>query len=189
MSPADSPLHRATAGMEPDACAAIRLGRAHRRGDQVLSLLECEICGQLPGASLCTPSLVGGEVIGTVLIQREGGIEDADERRVLESVNQAAPVLANLRNLSLAEARALTDTLTGLPNKRAIEDTLKRMAAHSSRSGNPLAAIMFDLDHFKQINDRTATTAATRCSRKSARSSAPACARATSPAGTAARSS
>jgi diguanylate cyclase (GGDEF)-like protein len=62
-------------------------------------------------------------------------------------------VLANLRTLSLAETRALTDTLTGLPNKRSIEDTLTRMAAHAGRSLSPLAAIMLDLDHFKQVND------------------------------------
>ena len=75
------------------------------------------------------------------------------ERRVHETVSQAAPVLANLRSLALSETRALTDTLTGLPNKRSIEDTLKRMAAQSGRSLAPLAAIMFDLDHFKQVND------------------------------------
>jgi diguanylate cyclase (GGDEF)-like protein len=47
----------------------------------------------------------------------------------------------------------VTDTLTGLPNKRSIEDTLKRMAAQAGRSLNPLAAIMLDLDHFKSVND------------------------------------
>jgi diguanylate cyclase (GGDEF)-like protein len=63
-------------------------------------------------------------------------------------------VLANLRNLALAEFRANSDALTGLPNKRATDDTLKRMVAYASRSLSPLSAIMLDLDHFKQINDR-----------------------------------
>jgi diguanylate cyclase (GGDEF)-like protein len=49
--------------------------------------------------------------------------------------------------------RALTDGLTGLPNRRSIEDTLKRMSALASRTKSPLAAVLFDLDHFKQIND------------------------------------
>jgi diguanylate cyclase (GGDEF)-like protein len=62
-------------------------------------------------------------------------------------------VLANLRNLAFAETRALTDALTGLANKRSIEDTLKRMSAQAGRSLSPLAAVMLDLDHFKQIND------------------------------------
>jgi diguanylate cyclase (GGDEF)-like protein len=151
--PSESPLNAALVGAEPESCAAIRLGRAHVRDGERAPLLECEICGGLPGASLCTPSLVGGEVIGSVLVEREGALGDGDERRVHETVSQAAPVLANLRTLALAEGRALTDTLTGLPNKRSIEDTLKRMAAQAGRSRTPLAAIMFDLDHFKRVND------------------------------------
>lgn len=151
--PSDSPLMRALVDAEPESCAAIRLGRAHIRDGQRAPLLACEICGELPGASLCTPSLVGGEVIGSVLVEREGQLGHNDERRIHETVSQAAPVLANLRTLAQAETRALTDTLTGLPNKRSIEDTLKRMAAQSARSLTPLAAIMLDLDHFKQVND------------------------------------
>jgi GGDEF domain-containing protein len=46
----------------------------------------------------------------------------------------AAPVLANLRNLAIAEIRAATDALTGLPNNWAVQDTIKRMVAQASRS-------------------------------------------------------
>ena len=66
---------------------------------------------------------------------------------------QASPVLANLRNLALSQSRDLTDGLTGLPNRRSIEDTLKRMVAQAGRTETPLAVVLFDLDHFKQIND------------------------------------
>jgi diguanylate cyclase (GGDEF)-like protein len=151
--PAESPLHETFAGAEPASCAAVRLGRAHEREAGRTSLLECQLCGGLPGPSLCTPSLVGGEVIGSVLLECDRPIAEDVRRRVQESVAQAAPVLANLRNLSLAEARAMTDKLTGLANRRSIEDTLKRMAAQSARTLTPLAAIMLDLDHFKQVND------------------------------------
>jgi diguanylate cyclase (GGDEF)-like protein len=68
-------------------------------------------------------------------------------------MTQASPVLANLRNLALSQTRALTDGLTGLPNRRAIDDTLKRMAAHAERTTTSLGMVLFDLDHFKQIND------------------------------------
>ena len=68
-------------------------------------------------------------------------------------MTQASPVLANLRNLALSQSRALTDGLTGLPNRRAADDTLKRMAAHAGRTSSSLGAVLFDLDHFKQIND------------------------------------
>jgi diguanylate cyclase (GGDEF)-like protein len=97
--------------------------------------------------------LVGGEVIGSVLVEHNDPLRGQDSTALQESVSQAAPVLANLRNLASAELRALTDSLTGLANKRAVQDTTKRMAAYASRTDSPLSAIALDLDHFKQIND------------------------------------
>jgi diguanylate cyclase (GGDEF)-like protein len=137
----------------PDSCLAVRLGKMHERGDAEEPLLICEICGRTDGSSTCVPSLVGGEVIGSVLVRHPDALAPFDRRCVEESMTQASPVLANLRNLALSQARALTDGLTGLPNRRAIEDTLKRMVSHTDRSGSCMAVVLFDLDHFKQIND------------------------------------
>jgi diguanylate cyclase (GGDEF)-like protein len=137
----------------PDSCLAVRLGKMHERGEGQEPLLICEICGRNDDSSTCVPSLVGGEVIGSVLVRHPQPLVPFDRRCVEESMTQASPVLANLRNLALSQARALTDGLTGLPNRRAIEDTLKRMVAHADRSRSPLSVVLFDLDHFKQIND------------------------------------
>jgi diguanylate cyclase (GGDEF)-like protein len=54
----------------------------------------------------------------------------------------------------VAEIRAATDGLTGLPNKRAVTDALKRMFAQAATTQAPLALLMLDLDHFKQVNDQ-----------------------------------
>lgn len=136
----------------PRSCLAVRFGRGHQEAADSGSLMSCEICGALPGASTCEPLLVGGEVIGSVLINVD---DDAapDRTRSRQAVTQAAPVLGNLRNLAIAQLRAATDPLTGLPNQRAIQDTLKRMVAQASRTITPLAALLVDLDHFKQVND------------------------------------
>jgi len=48
---------------------------------------------------------------------------------------------------------AVTDPLTGLPNRRGFEERAQAMLAHARRHGMALTAIMLDLDHFKQIND------------------------------------
>jgi diguanylate cyclase (GGDEF)-like protein len=145
-------LREPLAGAVPRSCLAVRLARNHAEERESNALMSCEICGALPGASSCEPLLVGGEVIGSVLINVDGDAAP-DRRRSHEAVAQAAPVLANLRNLAIAELRAATDPLTGLPNQRAIQDTLKRMVAHASRTISPLAAVLVDLDHFKQVND------------------------------------
>jgi diguanylate cyclase (GGDEF)-like protein len=139
---------------EPDSCLAVRLGAAHEQGGEIDPLLSCELCGRSSADVLCTPSLVGGEVIGSVLVRNQRPLGAEERERVADSVSQAAPVLANLRNLAIAESRAATDALTGLPNSRSCRDTLKRMVAHAGRTVTPLAAVMLDLDHFKQINDR-----------------------------------
>jgi two-component system, cell cycle response regulator len=68
-------------------------------------------------------------------------------------------VLVVLLVVRLGRARAeagrtaRTDVLTGLPNRRAIDDMLERATAHASRTGEPLSVLMIDLDHFKAIND------------------------------------
>ena len=93
-------------------------------------------------------------MIGSVLLSRPAPYDEADEQRIDESVSQAAPVLANLRNLAIAEMRAATDGLTGLPNKRAVTDALQRMFAQASTVRAPLALLLLDLDHFKQVNDQ-----------------------------------
>jgi diguanylate cyclase (GGDEF)-like protein len=93
-------------------------------------------------------------VIGSVLVNRSTAYSAIERQQIRDSVGQAAPVLANLRNLAIAELRASTDSLTGLPNKRAVADTLKRMLAQASRTLSALSLVVLDLDHFKEINDR-----------------------------------
>ena len=61
----------------------------------------------------CEPLLVGGDVIGSVLVTHARPLTDGTADRIKTTVIQAAPVLANLRNLALAEFRANNDSLTG----------------------------------------------------------------------------
>ena len=151
--PEGSPLAQTLRGAQPRSCMAVRSGRTHHEDSSRPGLLSCPVCAPGPGASSCAPLVVGGNVIGSVLLSRPTPYDDGDEQRIRESVSQAAPVLANLRNLAIAEFRASTDGLTGLPNKRAVTDTLKRMFAQAATEGSPLALLMLDLDHFKQVND------------------------------------
>ncbi|MDQ6778533.1 MAG: diguanylate cyclase [Actinomycetota bacterium] len=151
--PADSPLRESLTDAKPRSCMAVLFARSHSEDPEREPLSRCEVCGKVGRKATCQPLLVSGEVIGSVLVQHDGDLSGLAQTALRESVTQAAPVLANLRNLALAEFRAATDGLTGLPNKRALHDTIKRMAAQAGRTLTPLSAIVLDLDHFKQIND------------------------------------
>jgi diguanylate cyclase (GGDEF)-like protein len=96
---------------------------------------------------------IGGEIVGSVLVSRARPLDSDDERCVRDSILCAAPVFANLRNLAVAEARAATDSLTGLANKRSIETTFRQMVAQARRTSTMLAVLAADLDHFKAVND------------------------------------
>jgi len=57
------------------------------------------------------------------------------------------------RMLESAAQIALTDPLTGLANRRAWEEELRREVARARRNSHRLALVMLDLDHFKELND------------------------------------
>jgi diguanylate cyclase (GGDEF)-like protein len=137
----------------PEGCLAIRLAKPYHREPGDGGLLVCELCGALPESSACVPTIVGGEVIGSVIVQTPQRLGNVQNEDLDTSVTTAGPIIANLRNLALAERRAATDALTGLANHRSVGDTLNRMVAQAGRSKTPLTAIMFDLDRFKHVND------------------------------------
>jgi diguanylate cyclase (GGDEF)-like protein len=136
-------------GNEPQVCLAIRLAKSHTRAGGREPLLGCDRCRSLTGPSTCVPLIARGEPFGSVLIEN---LEACALEDVHDAVARVAPVLANLRNLALAEARAETDAVTGLPNSRAVRGTLTRMIAQAGRTLTPLSVVLVDLDRFKHLN-------------------------------------
>jgi diguanylate cyclase len=154
-TPSDPAVARAgQRTLSPRSCMAIRLGRAHDRTPDDENLLRCDVCGATAGTSACEPLLVGGQTIGSVLVTAPKPLSPECRERFRETVAQAAPILANQRNLALARSLARSDALTGLANRRAADEMLERLSAQSARSRTPLAAVLMDLDNLKQINDR-----------------------------------
>ncbi|SDW03509.1 GGDEF domain-containing protein [Marinobacter mobilis] len=78
------------------------------------------------------------------LVRLEVAIDITDRKETEEQLRRA---------VALAEARANTDELTGLNNRRAFFALGEQATQQALRNGHPLSLIMFDLDHFKQIND------------------------------------
>ncbi|MBB4661901.1 diguanylate cyclase [Conexibacter arvalis] len=153
--PPDSPLAPGIVDARPRDCLAIRRGSTHvRRAGE--PLVACAVCGDCRATS-CRPLLVADRVIGSVLVEHDDAevprVRERDERVIADSLAQAAPILSGLRTLALAQSRAMTDALTGLPNRWALQDALKRMLAQTARSRSSLGLVLLDLDHFKQLND------------------------------------
>ncbi len=62
-------------------------------------------------------------------------------------------IAAQAREIRLQESEARTDSLTGLANRRAFDDEMKRRYAEATRRSMPLSLLIMDIDYFKQFND------------------------------------
>ncbi len=104
-----------------------------------------------------------GELVGAIVasykVPRRFAARDRNTLRSLASVAALALVNAQLHGLTLetladAEQRASTDALTGLANHRVFHERLREEVERARRHGRPLALAIFDLDRFKDVNDR-----------------------------------
>lgn len=77
-----------------------------------------------------------------------------DAGRLRQVVVSFMDITERKRESQAFERQALTDALTGLPSRRHFGMVAERELARSQRSGEPLALVMLDVDHFKVINDR-----------------------------------
>jgi diguanylate cyclase len=149
-----TPLHGIrTDGLGARSCLAMRLGRSHERSKAGSPLAPCGVCGAIDADVACDPLVSGSEIIGTLLVAHAGHISDREHAALRDSARRAAPILASQRELARAEERSVTDALTGLPNRRSAEETLRRMVAQAGRSLCPLGVVLLDLDRFRVLND------------------------------------
>ncbi len=82
------------------------------------------------------------------------GVFEAELRQLADELQEAKNETLNLRKLlTEQEARGLEDPLTGLGNRRAYQKRIEEELSRFDRYGTPLAVVVCDLDHFKQIND------------------------------------
>jgi diguanylate cyclase (GGDEF)-like protein/PAS domain S-box-containing protein len=137
-----------------DDCWALRLGRVHMSQD---GELVCRHLGHpAPPASLCVPMVGQGETLGVLHMRFAApDSQTVQAHRRLASTFAERIVLA-LDNLKLREnlrAQSIRDPLTGLFNRRYMEESLDRELRRAERLHQPVSVIVFDLDHFKEIND------------------------------------
>jgi diguanylate cyclase (GGDEF)-like protein len=102
------------------------------------------------------PMTAEGKSVGILAVEHPGRTTRI-ERRVVDMVTQfathAALVLENAALYQLVQRQAETDALTGIPNRRTFESTLDKEMSRAARNGEQLTLAMFDIDHFKSLND------------------------------------
>ena len=113
----------------------------------------------LPDATnvVVVPLRAGLERQGLLLAESGPPVRRRVSRRSLDMLMRfgahAALALSNADLRKEVDKLAASDSLTGLPNRRALMTDLSREIARSARSGQPLSLAVIDVDHFKRVND------------------------------------
>ncbi|RZL02925.1 MAG: diguanylate cyclase [Rubrivivax sp.] len=149
----------AAPAMEPQACWGLRRGQVHRHGGA--SDLRCTHAAQAtppdsPGHfELCLPLTAYGEVLGLLNVQGGPAAMPMDEAAAMAQTisEQVALTLSNAKLRQVLRDQSIKDPLTGLFNRRYMEETLTRELARAQRNGTSVGIVVADLDHFKKIND------------------------------------
>jgi diguanylate cyclase (GGDEF)-like protein/PAS domain S-box-containing protein len=148
----------------PLNCWAIRRGRPHLVDDSHPGLLCGHITGSQAGQCLCVPMMAHGEAMGVLHLNHTEPEQDLHKSRdilftehktqvALALADHLAMAMGNLRLRETLRQQAIRDILTGLFNRRYMEETLKRELNQATREGTTVGVIMFDIDHFKKFND------------------------------------
>jgi diguanylate cyclase (GGDEF)-like protein/PAS domain S-box-containing protein len=137
-------------------CWAMRRGQPHEVVDPHGGLVCLHFLDQPATGYLCVPLSVQGETLGLLCLI--GAPHDATKGVVKQqlAVTMGEAIKLSLSNLRLREKlreQATLDVLTGLYNRRFLDESLARELHRSLRQKSPLCVAMLDLDHFKRFND------------------------------------
>jgi diguanylate cyclase (GGDEF)-like protein len=150
----------------PQDCWAVRRSRIHQVVERD-PLMTCRHLKDYEGpCSTCIPLINQGLTIGMLHLQNTeetGPVADAflsgppeppDEKLVATFTDHIALALSNLRLKQKLYQLAIRDGLTGLHNRRYMEESLEREIHRAKRKGTSLGILMMDIDHFKNFNDQ-----------------------------------
>ena len=145
----------------PESCWALRKGCVHVVQPNNFSLL----CGHTEPASaachLCVPMVAQGDSLGVLSIDDPGLCESITQPRLRRHKQELATTVAEqislaFANLTLRETlkyQSVRDPLTGLFNRRHMEEFLERELLRAARNAKPVTVLMIDIDRFKLFND------------------------------------
>lgn len=140
---------------ERSSCWALRTGHTHfvPSGDHTA---RCAHADGVESSYVCIPIIAQGETFGMLHFQASPQRPQLSETDLSLKNTFAGQIGLSIANIRLREAlrnQSIIDPLTGLFNRRYLEEILEREVRRASRSEQSLGLLMLDLDYFKKFND------------------------------------
>lgn len=148
----------------PDDCWALRRGRANWSESPDGGIICSHIKHPVAASYLCVPLAAQGDVLGILHLQYDRSesahgtivfetLQDSQQRLATSVASQIALSLASLNLRETLRDQSIRDPLTGLFNRRFMQESLDRELLRAKRKKHPLTVLFLDLDHFKRFND------------------------------------
>jgi diguanylate cyclase len=141
-------------------CWALRRSRVNTSLASDPKLACAHVGSSIPVYAICIPMMAQGETLGILYLDSGTGqtseitvLTDSQQRMVKTLTEHLALAVTNLNLRETLRTQSIRDPLTGLYNRRYMEESLEREFRRALRKGLPLAILMIDLDHFKRFND------------------------------------
>ncbi len=145
----------------PDACWGLTRGGVYTVDDMQRGLICRHLRHSPVAAYACLPLMAKSEVLGLLHIRKQPEDGPGDVQTWVAGVKDVASELAEMLSLSVSNIRlreklsiqSIRDPLTGLFNRRYMEESFQKEIARAARRQEPISVVMLDVDHFKTFND------------------------------------
>lgn len=144
----------------PDSCWGLRRGRVHLVEDIDVGPNCLHLKHSSPAVYMCLPLIAKGDLLGLLHLQMKT-VAPENKQKTIAELRETAANFAEYLSLSIANIKlwekladqSIRDPLTGLFNRRFMEETIQREILRAERKQAKIGIIMADLDYFKKFND------------------------------------
>jgi diguanylate cyclase (GGDEF)-like protein len=149
----------------PDDCWALRLGKLYGDAESESPVRCSHVTATSAGKRLCVPLMAQGETLGVLYVEEGHDPVGAPvspsmitsherlKRRAIAVAERLSLALSNLKLREVLRNQSIRDPLTGLFNRRYLEESLVREVNRGARKNRNIAVVMIDLDLYKRFND------------------------------------
>jgi len=157
-------IQSAVVSFDPDSCWALRLGKPYSTADPKTPTRCSHVDAAFTGNYLCVPLVAHGETLGVLYLEDTPNPSVADANglardwealrdRAVVTTDRISLAISNLQLREVLRNQSICDPLTGLFNRRYLEETLEREVHRANRTKRNMSMVMLDLDDFKRFND------------------------------------